>query len=97
MQLNKKKAKAKVAAGGGGAHKGADSDKDENDDGVDKEEDAEKKSLMSKLEGVIVVDKPNVRYSDVAGLDAAKAALNEAVMFPSRFPKLFKVNIKENV
>ena len=52
---------------------------------------------MSKLEGVIVVDKPNVRYSDVAGLDAAKAALNEAVMFPSRFPKLFKVNIKENV
>ena len=33
--------------------------------------------------------KPNVRWDDVAGLEAAKAALQEAVVLPIRFPNLF--------
>lgn len=52
-------------------------------------EDPEKKKLQTKLEGAIVVEKPHVKWSDVAGLDAAKEALKEAVILPIRFPHLF--------
>ena len=46
--------------------------------------------LQSRLEeGAIVSVKPNVRWDDVAGLEAAKAALQEAVVLPLRFPNLF--------
>lgn len=55
----------------------------------DDDEDPEKKKLQSKLEGAIVVEKPQVKWSDVAGLDAAKEALKEAVILPIRFPHLF--------
>lgn len=41
------------------------------------------------MEGAIVVEKPHVKWSDVAGLDAAKEALKEAVILPIRFPHLF--------
>ena len=39
--------------------------------------------------GAIVVEKPNIKWSDVAGLDAAKEALKEAVILPIKFPHLF--------
>lgn len=62
---------------------------DKKSDSDDDEEDPEKKKLQSKLEGAIVVEKPHVKWSDVAGLDAAKEALKEAVILPIRFPHLF--------
>ncbi|KAH8023408.1 hypothetical protein HPB51_014523 [Rhipicephalus microplus] len=49
----------------------------------------EKKKLRSQFEGVIVKEKPNVKWSDVAGLHAAKEALKEAVILPIKFPHLF--------
>ncbi|KAF4703121.1 Vacuolar protein sorting-associated protein 4 [Perkinsus olseni] len=39
--------------------------------------------------GAIVTEKPNVRWSDVAGLDQAKASLQETVILPTKFPQLF--------
>ena len=45
--------------------------------------------MKSNLLGAIVVEKPNVKWSDVAGLDAAKEALKEAVILPIKFPHLF--------
>lgn len=39
--------------------------------------------------GAIVMEKPNVGWSDVAGLEAAKEALKEAVILPIKFPHLF--------
>nr|CAI5862954.1 unnamed protein product [Callosobruchus analis] len=60
---------------------------DENSD--DSDDDPDKKKLQSKLEGAIVVEKPHVKWSDVAGLEAAKEALKEAVILPIRFPHLF--------
>ncbi|XP_047098293.1 vacuolar protein sorting-associated protein 4 [Schistocerca piceifrons] len=52
-------------------------------------DDPEKKKLQSKLEGAIVVEKPCVKWSDVAGLEGAKESLKEAVILPIRFPHLF--------
>jgi vacuolar protein-sorting-associated protein 4 len=44
---------------------------------------------LCSLTGAIVVEKPNVQWSDVAGLEAAKEALKEAVILPIKFPHLF--------
>jgi AAA+ superfamily predicted ATPase len=38
----------------------------------------------------VVVEKPNVKWSDVAGLEGAKEALREAVILPLRLAHLFK-------
>jgi len=60
---------------------GKDSDSDDDD--------PEKKKMQGKLEGAIVEEKPNIKWSDVAGLDAAKESLKEAVILPIKFPHLF--------
>lgn len=52
-------------------------------------DDPEKKKLQGKLEGAIVIEKPHVKWTDVAGLDGAKEALKEAVILPIKFPHLF--------
>lgn len=36
-----------------------------------------------------MTEKPNVKWSDVSGLEAAKEGLKEAVILPVKFPKLF--------
>ncbi|KAI3382827.1 hypothetical protein SNEBB_011374 [Seison nebaliae] len=53
------------------------------------EDDKDKKKLLTQLEGAIVMDKPNVKWSDVAGLENAKDSLKEAVILPIKFPHLF--------
>merc|ERR1712176_736686 len=50
---------------------------------------SENNKLRGALEGAIVREKPDVKWSDVAGLEAAKEALKEAVILPARFPQLF--------
>ena len=46
----------------------------------------EKQEMKNNLEQVIVKEKPNVTWDDVAGLLKAKEALKEAVILPIRFP-----------
>lgn len=82
---NKKKATADGAGGGASGGGGGDDDDDE-------DEDPEKKQLRQALESAIVIEKPNVKWDDVAGLQAAKEALQEAVIFPMRMPHLFTGN-----
>jgi len=41
--------------------------------------------MRGALSQSIVTEKPNVKWDDVAGLDAAKEALKEAVILPVRF------------
>lgn len=56
----------------------------------DEDEDFDKKALISRLEGAIVVERNvRVRWEDVAGLDAAKEAIQEAVVMPLKFPQMF--------
>ena len=55
----------------------------------DDEQDPEAKKLRGALAGAILTDKPNIKWEDVAGLEAAKEALKEAVILPIKFPHLF--------
>ena len=55
----------------------------------DDQEDADTKKLRGALAGAILSEKPNVRWEDVAGLEAAKESLKEAVILPIKFPHLF--------
>jgi vacuolar protein-sorting-associated protein 4 len=73
--------KAAAAASGGGESKSGDGD--------EKEDDSEEAKLKKSLSSAIVAEKPNVAWDDVAGLEAAKDALKEAVILPAKFPQLF--------
>ena len=57
--------------------------------GKEEEDDKEKGKLQDSLMSSIVQEKPNVKWDDVAGLEAAKTSLKEAVILPARFPQLF--------
>jgi len=72
--------KVKDTPGGGGKSGGGDGDD---------EEDEEKKKREGALGDAILREKPNVKWSDVAGLENAKNALKEAVILPVKFPHLF--------
>ncbi|CAH8263904.1 unnamed protein product [Arabidopsis lyrata] len=52
-------------------------------------EDPEQSKLRSGLNSAIVREKPNIKWSDVAGLESAKQALQEAVILPVKFPQFF--------
>lgn len=74
--------KKKAVADGKSDSKGADDDDDD--------EDPEAKQLKQALQSAIVIETPNVKWSDVAGLELAKESLQEAVVLPLRFPKMFQ-------
>lgn len=87
LKAHLKKGKKKPVKAGEDDSKSEDKKSDSGDSDTDS--DPEKKKLQSKLEGAIVMEKPNIKWSDVAGLDLAKEALKEAVILPIRFPHLF--------
>lgn len=87
--LNKQ---AELDNSGGGGGNGGGMMKSKGDGGEEETEDAEKNKLRGALKGAIVTEKPNVKWSDVAGLDLAKESLKETVILPTRFPQLFTGN-----
>lgn len=82
--LSNQKNKKPVKTGNGNAK----------DDESGDEDDKEKKKMMSQLEGTIVVERPDVKWDDVAGLEKAKESLKEAIILPIKFPQLFTGNRK---
>lgn len=60
----------------------------------DDSDDADTKKLRGALAGAILLEKPNVSWDDIAGLEQAKEALKEAVILPVKFPQLFVGNRK---
>ena len=63
--------------------------------GGDNDNDKENSKFKDQLSGAIVVEKPNIKWSDVAGLEQAKEALKEAVILPTKFPHLFKKRVRK--
>eukprot|EP01006_Ploeotia_vitrea_P034268 TRINITY_DN65733_c4_g1_i1.p1 TRINITY_DN65733_c4_g1~~TRINITY_DN65733_c4_g1_i1.p1 ORF type:complete len:452 (+),score=273.75 TRINITY_DN65733_c4_g1_i1:101-1456(+) len=84
----KGKGKKKSGGGGGGGGKKGKDDDDDDDDSED-EKDPETEKLQAALSSAIVTETPNVKWDDVAGLEAAKSLLKEAVILPVKFPQLF--------
>ena len=65
-------------------------DTDEKKDSRDKySRESSDKQLKESLQSSVVSTNPNVAWHDVAGLQAAKDEILEAVVFPLRFPDLF--------
>ena len=60
----------------------------------EEDNDKEKEKLQGALGSAIVMEKPNITWDDVAGLENAKAALKEAVVLPVKFPQFFTGNRK---
>ncbi|GMM27749.1 AAA family ATPase [Martiniozyma asiatica (nom. inval.)] len=54
-----------------------------------KEDENENNKLKNQLANSILTEKPNIQWDDIAGLEAAKDALKEAVILPVKFPQLF--------
>lgn len=52
-------------------------------------DDSENVKLRAGLNSAIIREKPNVKWNDVAGLESAKQALQEAVILPVKFPQFF--------
>ncbi|VEU40543.1 unnamed protein product [Pseudo-nitzschia multistriata] len=67
--------------GGGGSATAKKGDKED-------DMDAEKAKMRGALAGAIV-EKPDITWDDVIGLDNAKDSLKETVILPTRFPQLF--------
>lgn len=82
-QRAQKPVKAKTSEGADRKQTGGEDNDDEDD------EDKETKRLMNQVGGAILMERPNVKWSDVAGLENAKNSLNEAVILPIKFPTLF--------
>jgi len=58
-------------------------------DNKDKDKDDPDAKLKESLMSCVITEKPNVKWSDVAGLEKAKESLQEAVILPLKFPHLF--------
>jgi vacuolar protein-sorting-associated protein 4 len=78
MRSNQHKVPQAQAGGGGG--------------GGNKDNEDEK--MSGKIMEAIVSEKPNVKWSDVGGLEEAKKALEEAVVMPIRYPNFFNDVVK---
>lgn len=76
---------------GGGFGGGGDGGSGGGDDDANKDsKSGMAKQLRESLLSSIVTESPNVRWEDVAGLAPAKDELQEAVVFPLRFPHMFQ-------
>ncbi|PWZ11549.1 Protein SUPPRESSOR OF K(+) TRANSPORT GROWTH DEFECT 1 [Zea mays] len=64
-------------------------------DGGNGGDDSEQSKLRAGLNSAIITEKPNVKWNDVAGLESAKQALQEAVILPVKFPQFFTVCTNE--
>ena len=79
---------SKGGGGGGGGSGGITKRRTDGDNDRD-EDDREKSKLRGALSSAIISEKPNVSWSDIAGLESAKDALKEAVILPNKFPQFF--------
>ena len=68
----------------------AESSTEEDENEVDDQE----KKLRKNLKTILTIERPNVQWQDIVGLDLAKKELQEAIIWPLKFPKLYEKEIK---
>lgn len=64
-----------------------------NKDSGSSEEDDENSKFQKAMNKSIIVEKPNIKWTDVAGLEGAKEALQNAIILPVKFPHMFQGSI----
>lgn len=52
--------------------------------------DDDERRLQEMISDTIITERPNIKMSEVAGLDDAKQAINDAILTPLKHPELFK-------
>jgi vacuolar protein-sorting-associated protein 4 len=57
---------------------------------AESKQEEEQDELSGQIAGVILTERPNISWEDVAGMENAKVALQEAVVLPMARPDLFK-------
>ncbi|MFX1605514.1 MAG: AAA family ATPase, partial [Promethearchaeota archaeon] len=57
---------------------------------AESELDEEEKRLREMISDTIITERPNMKMSDVAGLEDAKQAIDDAIIAPMKHPELFK-------
>lgn len=62
--------------------------------GGNKKKDDEDAGHGAKILEAIVQEKPNVKWTDIGGLEGAKTALKDAVIMPIKFPNFFNDVVK---
>jgi vacuolar protein-sorting-associated protein 4 len=59
------------------------------------EVDEDTKRLQEMISDTILTERPNMKMSDVAGLEGAKEAINDAIIAPMKHPELFKTKARQ--
>lgn len=89
LKAEQKKRTLKPVKAGESSNKRQNGGEDNGGEDGDDDDDKETKRLTAQVGDAILQERPNVKWSDVAGLENAKNSLNEAVILPIKFPSLF--------
>ncbi|MBD3406768.1 MAG: AAA family ATPase [Candidatus Lokiarchaeota archaeon] len=57
---------------------------------AEREEDTDAQRLKDMIADTIITERPNIKMSEIAGLDEAKQAIQDAIIAPAKHPELFK-------
>jgi len=57
----------------------------------------ESKSTFSAFEDLVITEKPNVKWEDIAGLEEVKKAIREAIVYPTKRPDLFPLGFPRGI
>ncbi|MCX8170105.1 MAG: ATP-binding protein, partial [Candidatus Methanomethyliaceae archaeon] len=58
---------------------------------------SERNSKQASYEDLLLIEKPNVKWDDVAGLDDVKKAIRESIVYPSKRPDLFPLGFPRGI
>ncbi|MGQ9760187.1 MAG: AAA family ATPase [Candidatus Methanomethylicaceae archaeon] len=64
---------------------------------VSQKPDGTKVQKKAGYEDLLIVEKPNVKWEDVSGLEETKKALKEAIIYPSKRPDLFPLGFPRGI
>lgn len=67
------------------------------DERFEEKPNSEQGSKQASYEDILLIEKPNVKWDDVAGLDDVKRAIRESIVYPSKRPDLFPLGFPRGI